>query len=59
MKNVSKTHQLNDSKTTKKQGKANSSSEIQKKEKFFSIGIYILIMIITIALMLILFNVLL
>ncbi|HSW55227.1 MAG TPA: hypothetical protein VLH59_09065 [Ignavibacteriaceae bacterium] len=59
MKNVSKTHQLHDSKTPKREGKADSSSEIQRKEKFFSIGIYILIMIITIALMLILFNVLL
>jgi len=59
MKNVSKTHQLNDSKITKKESKADSSSEIQRKEKFFSIGIYILIMIITIAMMLILFNVLL
>jgi len=59
MKNVSKTHQLNDSKTPKREGKADSSSEIQRKERFISIGIYLLIMIITIALMLILFNVLL
>lgn len=59
MKNVSKTHHLKDSKTTKKESKANSSSKIQRKEKFFSIGIYILIVIITVALMLILFNVLL
>jgi hypothetical protein len=56
MKNVSKTHQLNDSKTSKRDGKADSSSEIQRKERFISIGIYLLIMIITIALMLILFN---
>ena len=34
-------------------------SQIQKQEKMFSIGIYALIIIITIALMLILFNVLL
>jgi len=59
MKNVSKTHQLNDSKTAKKESKSDSSSIIQRKEKFFSIGIYLLIIIITIALMLILFNVLL
>ena len=59
MKNVSKTHQLTNSKTAKKESKADSSSKIQRKEKFFSIGIYILIMIITVALMLILFNVLL
>jgi len=57
MKNVSKTRQLNDSKTPRKEGKADSSSEIQRKERFISIGIYILIMIITIALMLILFNI--
>jgi t-SNARE complex subunit (syntaxin) len=59
MKNVSKTHQLTNSKTAKNESKADSSSEIQRKEKFFSIGIYLLIIIITIALMLILFNVLL
>ena len=57
MKNVSKTHQLNDSKTPKREGKADSSSEIQRKERFISIGIYLLIMIITVALMLILFNI--
>lgn len=34
-------------------------SQMQKQEKMFSIGIYALIIIITIALMLILFNVLL
>jgi hypothetical protein len=37
----------------------NYISQIQKQEKMFSIGIYALIIIITIALMLILFNVLL
>ena len=35
MKNVSKTHQLNDSKTAKKESKADSSSEIQRKEKIY------------------------
>jgi hypothetical protein len=57
MKNVSKTHQLTNSKTAKKESKADSSSKIQRKERFISIGIYLLIMIITVALMLILFNI--
>jgi len=56
MKNSQKTQPLNVSKDPKKT-KEEYFSDIQKKEKMLSIGIYSLIIIITIALMLILLNV--
>lgn len=57
MKYLHKAKRLEDIKTDKTDFNNKMELKLQKKEKFFSIGIYVLIMIITIALMLILFNV--
>lgn len=59
MKHLQKAQPLNASKLDKKAPYENSLLQIKKKEKLLSIGIYALIIIITIAVMLIVFNVLL
>lgn len=59
MKHLPKVQPLNISKLDQKPPGENSLLQIKKKEKLLSIGIYALIIIITVAVMLILFNVLL
>lgn len=59
MKHFKKARKTGVLKDNKRMFDENYISQIQKQEKMFSIGIYALIIIITIALMLILFNVLL
>jgi hypothetical protein len=56
MKQIQKTQPLNISTIDKKEESENSLLEKQKKEKMLTIGVYSLIIIITVALMLILFN---
>lgn len=57
MKNIFKSHSVFISESEKKAIKEGDGiSTMQKKEKLLSIGVYTLIIIITIALMLILFN---
>jgi len=58
MKNIHQSHQLSSSKNEKKAKVDKSQLEMQKKEKLLTAGVYGLIIIITIALMLILFNLL-
>lgn len=57
MKNIYKVQRLNSSQTIKDKSGDEYLTQIKKQEKFLSIGIYALIIIITVALMLILFNV--
>jgi hypothetical protein len=56
MKNIQQVQKLNDTKSEKKVKDEKSLSEIQKKDKLLAAGVYGLIIIITVALMLILFN---
>jgi len=56
MKNIHQAHQVSSSKSEKKENVDKSQSEMQKKEKLLAVGVYGLIIIITVALMLILFN---
>ena len=56
MKNIHQAHQMSNSKSEKKEKFDRSKLEIQKKDKLLSAGVYTLIIIITIALMLILFT---
>ena len=58
MKNIHQMHQVNSSKREKKENDKNNLLEIQRKDKLLAAGVYGLIIIITIALMLILFNLL-
>jgi len=53
MKNI---HQVSSSKSDKKEKIDKSQLEMQKKDKLLSAGVYALIIIVTVALMLILFN---
>lgn len=59
MKLTHKMHSVNVSKTNKRKNEEQLLHNIQKRERILSIGIYALIIIITIAIMLIVFNVLL
>lgn len=59
MKHLKKPHDNNAIKSSARITDLKNITQIQKQEKMLSIGIYTLIIIITIALMLILFNVLL
>lgn len=59
MKHLKKAQKAEALKDDKKMFDEKNISQIQKQEKMFTMGIYALIIIITIALMLILFNVLL
>lgn len=59
MKHFNKSQKAGVEKNEKKMFDEKHITQIQKQEKMFSIGIYALVIIITIALMLILFNVLL
>jgi len=56
MKHIQQVHKLNDTKSEKKGIDEKSLSEIKKKDKLLAAGVYSLIIIITVALMLILFN---
>ncbi|MCW8810827.1 MAG: hypothetical protein OQJ93_04290 [Ignavibacteriaceae bacterium] len=56
MKNLQQAQQVSNSKIEKKVKVDKSQLEMKKKEKLLSAGVYALIIIITIALMLILFN---
>jgi CHASE3 domain sensor protein len=56
MKQIQKTQPLSVSKIEKKEKNEKSTSEMQKKDKLLSAGVYALIIVVTIALMLILFN---
>jgi cytoskeletal protein RodZ len=56
MKNIHQVHQVSSSKSEKKEKVDKAQSEMQKKEKLLSVGVYALIIIMTVALMLILFN---
>ena len=58
MKNIQQVRKLNDTKSEKKENDERNLIEIQKKDKLLAAGVYGLIIIITIALMLILFNLL-
>ena len=58
MKNIHQTNQVIISKSENKESVEKSQLEMQKKEKLLSAGVYTLIIIITVALMLILFNLL-
>ena len=58
MKNLHQTHQMSNSESEKKENFDKSKLEIQRKDKLLAAGVYGLIIIITIALMLILFNLL-
>jgi hypothetical protein len=57
MKNNYKVQRLNSSQTIQDKSGDEYLTQIKKQEKYLSIGIYALIIIITVALMLILFNV--
>ncbi len=59
MKLTHKMYSVNVSKASKRKNEEQLLQNIQKREKILSIGIYALIIIITIAIMLIVFNVLL
>jgi len=59
MKLTHNMHSVNVSKTSKRKNEEQLLQNIEKREKILSIGIYALIIIITIAIMLIVFNVLL
>ena len=59
MKNIHQTHQVSSSKSTEKEKVDKSQLEMRKKEKLLAAGVYGLLIIITVALMLILFNLLL
>lgn len=56
MKNLQQAQQVSNSKIEKKVKVDKSQLEMKKREKLLSAGVYALIIIITIALMLILFN---
>jgi len=56
MKNIHQVHQVSSSKSDKKEKIDKSQLEMQKKDKLLSAGVYALIIIVTVALMLILFN---
>ena len=58
MKNIHQTHQVSSSKSEEKEKVDKSQLEMQKKEKLLAAGVYGLLIIITVALMLILFNLL-
>ncbi len=58
MKHIQKMQPISVSKSDKKEKNEKSTSEMQKKDKLLSAGVYALIIIVTIALMLILFNLL-
>lgn len=58
MKQIPKMQTMSVSKSDKKEKNKKSTAEMQKKDKLLSAGVYGLIIIITIALMLILFNLL-
>lgn len=58
MKHIQQVRKLNDTKSEKKENDDRNLIEIQKKDKLLAAGVYGLIIIITIALMLILFNLL-
>ena len=58
MKNIHQTHQVSSSKSKEKEKVDKSQLEMQKKEKLLAAGVYGLLIIITVALMLILFNLL-
>ena len=58
MKHIQQVRKLNDTKSEKKENDERNLIEIQKKDKLLAAGVYGLIIIITIALMLILFNLL-
>ena len=58
MKHIQQVRKLNDTKSEKKENDEKNLLEIQKKDKLLAVGVYGLIIIITIALMLILFNLL-
>ena len=58
MKHIQQVRKLNDTKSEKKENDEKNLIEIQKKDKLLAAGVYGLIIIITIALMLILFNLL-
>jgi len=58
MKQIQKMAPLSVSKSIKKEKNEKSTLEMQKKDKMLSAGVYALIIIVTIALMLILFNLL-
>ena len=59
MKNIHQIHQVSSSKSEEKEKVDKSQLEMQKKEKLLAAGVYGLLIIITVALMLILFNLLL
>ena len=56
MKHIQKMQPISVSKSDKKEKNEKSTLEMQKKDKLLSAGVYALIIIVTIALMLILFN---
>jgi hypothetical protein len=56
MKHIQKMQPVSVSKSDKKEKNEKSTLEMQKKDKLLSAGVYALIIIVTIALMLILFN---
>jgi hypothetical protein len=56
MKNIHQANQVSSSKSDIKEKVDKSQLEMKKKEKLLSAGVYALIIIITVALMLILFN---
>jgi hypothetical protein len=58
MKHIQKMQPISVSKSDKREKNVKSTSEMQKKDKLLSAGVYALIIIVTIALMLILFNLL-
>jgi hypothetical protein len=56
MKHIQKMQPISVLKSDKKEKNEKSTLEMQKKDKLLSAGVYALIIIVTIALMLILFN---